>query len=256
MTANIRFDNPADGDHAWAPRRPAMEHAIRSFAPHILGTQEGREPQLRDLEQMLLPELQLAAAHRSWIEERMYPCLFFDPKFIELENSGDIWLSETPQIAGSKSFDSTFPRLVTWMKGVFKETKQSFLAASIHLDHMKSRTREQQAKILVQELKPLIGENDIFVLLGDFNESPQEDVRQILHDGFENLYDPWFILDKPEEFTHHDLKGESREGSRIDWILVNRKLKPFDIFVDKSQKNGIYPSDHFPVKAVLSTTID
>jgi endonuclease/exonuclease/phosphatase family metal-dependent hydrolase len=59
------------------------------------------------------------------------------------------------------------------------------------------------------------------------------------------------ILDKKEESSHHQFQGQLENGARIDWILVNRKLRPFDIFLDKVQKKGIYPSDHFPVKGVF-----
>lgn len=251
MSSNIRYDNPADGDHAWGSRRPALVEAIEEFDPAILATQEGREPQLRSLADSL-KTLKLIDSHRHWIEERMYPCLFINPALVDVIDSGDLWLSETPEVAGSKSFESTFPRLITWVEGTFRANQRSFLAASVHLDHVKASTRAAQAKVIVEQLFPRLKKDQAFILMGDFNEPPGEEVREVLQENFEELYDPWFILDKAEESSHHNMKGEEKPGGRIDWILVNRLFDPFDIYLDKKQRHGVYPSDHYPVKAVLN----
>lgn len=251
MSSNIRYDNPNDGDRSWQYRRDALLKSIHDFSPLILATQERREPQLRNLQEGLT-HLVLADKHREWIAERMYPCLFYHPAHIEPSDSGDIWLSETPQVPGSKSFDSAFPRLLTWLRGRFIKNGAPFLAANVHLDHLEPHTRARQVQVLIQELTPLLNKEDAFILMGDFNESPDDEVRSLLRESFEDLYDPWFILDKNEEVSHHDLHGNTKTGSRIDWILVNRKFKPFDIYLDKHNFKGIYPSDHFPVKAILN----
>lgn len=251
MSSNIRYDNPDDGDHAWSPRKPVLLDRIHEFEPTFLGTQEGREAQIRDLHSSL-KHLHIVDQHRDWITERMYPTLFYDSRFIELIDSGDIWLSETPDVPGSKSFDSAFPRLMTWMRAKSIKHAHEFVVANVHLDHMKAKTRAKQAEVLINELKKIIHDDQALILMGDFNESPNDEVRMLLQDQLPQLYDPWFILDKHEEYSHHDLKGQCEDGERIDWILVNRLLSPFDIFLDKKQKDGIYPSDHFPVKALLN----
>jgi endonuclease/exonuclease/phosphatase family metal-dependent hydrolase len=251
MSSNIRYDNPADGDRSWSPRKPVLLERIHEFEPTFLGTQEGREPQIRDLATSLT-HLTIVDQHRSWIEERMYPTLFFDPRYVEYIDSGDIWLSQTPEVAGSKSFESAFPRLVTWMRARLKNHPKDFIVANVHLDHLQAQTRAKQAEVLIEQLKKLHHEEQAFILMGDFNESPNDEVRLLLQDHLPELYDPWFILDKHEEYSHHDLKGKCEDGERIDWILVNRLFSPFDIYLDKKEKEGIYPSDHFPVKAILN----
>ena len=82
-------------------------------------TQEGRKPQLMDAES-LLKDYSHAFKERSWIEERMYPCIFISKSWNVL-GSGDRWLSETPEVPGSKSFESMFPRLMTYAKVQNKE---------------------------------------------------------------------------------------------------------------------------------------
>lgn len=250
MTSNIRFDNPADGEMAWPNRKRLYFHTVLDFAPCLLGTQEGREPQLREIEEGLA-NYKLVDGHRDWIKERMYPCIYVDQTQAEAVESGDIWLSETPHEPGTKAFGSAFPRLCTWVRGKLKTQGRPFFFANVHLDHVKKETRAQQVQVLAKQLKPLVSNDEIFILVGDFNDSPDSFVRQHISQALPELYDPWFILDKNEESSHHQFQGELESGARIDWILVNRLLRPFDIFLDKTQDKGLYPSDHFPVKGVF-----
>jgi hypothetical protein len=114
ISSNIRFDNPHDGTNAWSHRRINLTNTLLFHAPEVIATQEGRYDQLKDFEG-LLQNYFIVDDHRSWIKERMYPTFFLKKKAFELIKSEDIWLSETPEIAGSKSFGSAFPRLA-WGK--------------------------------------------------------------------------------------------------------------------------------------------
>ena len=48
--------------------------------------------------------------------------------------------------------------------------------------------------------------------------------------------------------TFHGFSGEATRG-RIDWILANREFPGLAAGISRHQKNGRYPSDHFPVWA-------
>ncbi len=89
ITCNIRFDNPADGDNAWAHRRIFLRDTLLSDSPDIIATQEGRFDQLQDLNS-LLEDYDLVDPHRSWIGERMYPTFFLKKSKFELMKSEDI----------------------------------------------------------------------------------------------------------------------------------------------------------------------
>lgn len=252
MSSNIRFDTPRDGERAWPYRKDILFQSILDFSPAILGTQEGREPQLREVE-VGIQKYKLIDDHRSWIEERMYPCFFIDQTQFDVLDSGDIWLSETPHVPGSKSFESMFPRLCTWVRGVDKNSKKEILAANVHLDHVQEMTRHEQIQVLSQQLKKLMKKKDALILMGDFNEAPDGQVRQHLNSALPELYDPWIRLKKEEESSHHTFKQPITEGARIDWILAHNSLEVLDIFLDKCEKQGLYPSDHFPVKAFFKS---
>jgi len=254
MTSNIRFSSPHDGANSWDRRKDLLSEVIKEFSPHILGTQEGREPQLRELHQ-LLPQWELLDHHREWIEERMYPCFFINKDEVSVLKSGDFWLSETPNVAGSSSFDSAFPRLCIWAQIHFKNWDKTLMVVNTHLDHVKSETRQNQMRVMLQEVTTINSKNLPLILMGDFNESPFGPTRKVMNSLVSELYDPWQKLQQREETTYHKFRGQLSEeegGARIDWIMSSPELKIHSIEIEKSHQDKLYPSDHFPVKAIFS----
>lgn len=253
MSFNIRFDNPHDGTNAWPYRRELLARIIRDFQTEILGTQEGREPQLRDLAS-LLPSMSLIDNHREWIEERMYPCLFYSPRSYALIESGDIWLSETPHTPGSTSFESAFPRLCTWARLRHHEGPE-LLCANVHLDHVKESTRLAQAKVLATELQKLEHTGPV-ILMGDFNSAPNSLVRNQMIREFRTLKDPWELLGLKEQASYHNFGPIPADATRIDWFLLSEDLKPRFIELDTRSQSELWPSDHYPLKLIIGSSND
>ena len=249
VSSNIRFDTPEDGVHCWQGRREILAGKVAQFAPHLLSTQEGRRPQLKDLENLV--PLKIVDAHRSWMEVRMYPSLFICPEFSVLA-SGDIWLSQTPEVPGSKSFGSSFPRLATWAQ--LKFGGRILFVANLHLDHERSETRLQQIKVFTAEIKKIYGGDMPFLLSGDFNEGPDGAVYYWVTEEL-GLQDPWRILGYPEQSSFHRFKGDIQDGSRIDWILTSRHFQVDQAFFDTKSSDGIFASDHFPLFLSLTLAI-
>lgn len=241
ISSNIRFDNPQDGRHCWQGRRRVLARKIIDFAPHLLATQEGRRPQLQDLASLI--PLELVDSHRDWIPERMYPSLFIHPELSALE-SGDIWLSETPHVPGSKSFGSAFPRLATWAR--VRSRRQTLLVANLHLDHQRPDTRLEQIKVFTTAIREILRQDWPLLLFGDFNEGPQGPVYQWVLKEL-SLSDPWAHLGHPEQSSYHRFDGSTQNGERIDWILSSHHFQAECIFFDTQSDNGIFPSDHFPL---------
>ncbi|MBT6325190.1 MAG: endonuclease/exonuclease/phosphatase family protein [Bdellovibrionales bacterium] len=248
ITSNIRFSNKTDGNHCWQNRLPILSKLINDFSPLILGTQEGKQVQINEFA-LTLTDLTLIDKHRNWLEERMYPALFINTSFLEVIESGDIWLSATPHIAGSISFQSAFPRLCTWAKLKVKAKNQEILVCNTHLDHVYETTREQQISVLIDQLQLVNKSNLPIILMGDFNEGPNGKVRSQINSKLPNLIDPW---DAVESGSHHKFDGNNKNSLRIDWILIDKIFKKEKIYLEQSHENNIYPSDHFPVKCILN----
>jgi endonuclease/exonuclease/phosphatase family metal-dependent hydrolase len=246
VSSNIRYDEPDDDEFRWENRRDLLSRILLDADPDLVATQEGRRPQLRDIATRI-SSLVCVDGHRDWLDTLMYPCLFYNPTRLTLRESGDIWLSRSPDIAGSSSFGSMFPRLCTWAR-----FDQGMLAINVHLDNSSSETRLQQSRVLVEQTKALKRANESVLLMGDFNESPQGPVRTLLDELLPELADPWYQLGQQEEASHHNFGEPIDYGSRIDWILVSNALKAESMFLDRAQsEHGIYPSDHYPLKAVF-----
>lgn len=245
VTCNIRFDNPADGDNDWSHRRNFLRDTLLSHSPDIIATQEGRFHQLQDLN-TLLPDYDIIDQHRAWIGERMYPTFFVKKNRFELMKSEDIWLSETPDIAGSKSFGSAFPRLMTWMKIQPVGSENDLWFVNTHLDHIMEETRLGQIQVLANQVKKFWNQSDSLFIMGDFNTSPSGKVREALLKEF-RLQDAWKKFHTHEETSHHGFSGEQPNGNRIDWIMVDDRVKVNSAELDKSSRAGKFPTDHFPV---------
>lgn len=246
ISCNIRFDNPADGQNSWPHRREFLTQTLLKHGPSLIATQEGRIHQLNQLKSSL-KKFDLVDQHRSWIGERMYPSIFLERNKFEFIASGDMWLSETPDIAGSHSFESAFPRLMTWTKIQIKETEENLFIVNTHLDHVKQETRLSQVKVLAQEIKRIWDKQSSLIIMGDFNDSPASKVREVLMNEFSFLQDAWSLFNNVEETSHHAFKGEVQNGSRIDWIMVDGKISVESCLMDKSASNGLYPTDHYPI---------
>jgi len=246
ITCNIRFDNPADGENSWPHRRSFLIQTLLAHNPSLIATQEGRFHQLTELNHSL-PSHDIIDQHRSWIAERMYPTFFINHHFFEFLGSGDLWLSETPEIAGSISFNSSFPRLMTWSYLQIKNSTKKIFIVNAHLDHVKQETRISQVQVMLEQIRKYWDPASALIIMGDFNDGPEGDVRKLIEKEFSFLIDPWKKFNSFEESSHHGFKGEEQNGARIDWILIPDNLDVSKCTMDKSNIRGKFPSDHFPI---------
>ena len=246
VSINIRFDNPTDGRNRWGLRLPLLSGMLNAHRPDIIATQEGWRDQLQELEARLAG-CSLVDRHRGWLGDRMYPCLFVRRRRLRVLRSGDVWLSETPDVAGSYSFGSAFPRLMTWCELELHASGRRIVFANLHLDHERRSTRIEQARVAARELYALNERRLPVILAGDFNDTADGPVRAAVMDALPELYDPWEAAGKSELPTFHGFNGRLPEAERIDWILLDRRLTAGEIFIDRRSRQGRYPSDHFPV---------
>jgi endonuclease/exonuclease/phosphatase family metal-dependent hydrolase len=246
MTFNLRFANPADGPNAWEFRKELVVEVILNHRPDLLGTQEGTVPQLQYLTEHLSGYLPLTA-HRRVDPTCQYPTIFYRAERFQVHESNEFWLSETPSVHRSLSWDSAFPRLATY--GLFQEIGRdlSFYFVNTHLDHISAAARREGARMIRNFFFPL---NLPIILVGDFNEPPEDPVYQELLGGDSPLQDTWRQRHPAgaEATTQHGFDGE-RHGNRIDWILSTPPFQVSRAAIVTDNQAGRYPSDHFPYEA-------
>ena len=246
MTFNLRFATPIDGPNEWEYRKELVAEIILARGPHLLGTQEGTVPQLEYLAKHL-PQYLPLIGHRTIDRTCQYPTVFYREDLFQVVESGEFWLSETPTVHRSKSWDSAFPRMVTY--GLFQERGRDlrFWFIDTHLDHISALARVQGARMIREHFFP---RQQPLILVGDFNEPPDSPVYQELLGPGSPVQDSWRALHPPgeEATTQHNFDGSSR-GSRIDWILLSSSFRVKEAFMVTDNWNGRYPSDHYPYAA-------
>jgi len=247
MTFNLRYASTSM-PHAWSVRRPVTKACFEQTAPDLIGTQEGLTAQLADM-RADLPAYAMLGQGREGGEKGEYMAIFYRRERFELLESHDYWLSATPEAVGSKSWNSSLPRMVTWARFRDKATGKAFVFVNTHFDHMSEEARAQSAKLIrtrLADLKPAAP----ILLVGDFNAVAKASA------AYTTLTGDGFLVDlfrtaparKGEELnTFHGYRKANRDGIHIDWLLGRGGWKAKTAAVVEFEVKGQFPSDHFPV---------
>jgi endonuclease/exonuclease/phosphatase family metal-dependent hydrolase len=244
MTFNLRFENDFDGDNRWGRRCELLVRTILKYGPHIVGTQEGKPSQLDFLSERLTG-YRISADFRWWDRECQYPTLFCLEQSFRFLEGGEFWLSETPAVHRSKSWNSAFPRMMSYAHLEVRKTGQRLWSAVTHLDHISERARIEGAKMIRTWA---FARRAPVVLVGDFNDGPGSEVHQVLTFPHGPFLDTWETLGRREDkgsYTQHGFSGVGAKG-RIDWVLVTPEFKVLKGIIGRDHEEGRYPSDHFP----------
>ncbi|MFJ9719369.1 endonuclease/exonuclease/phosphatase family protein [Streptomyces sp. NPDC101213] len=251
MTFNLRFPG-TEGPHSWAARRPAMRALLRAAAPHVIGTQEGEPPQLRDIGADLGPHYEWIGTGRGGGDEESM-AVFYDTRRLAPVEHAHFWLSDTPAVRGSNTWGGAHPRMVTWVR--FRDLEASgrqFRLLDTHLDNAGRYARERAATMIAERLAAF-GPGLPLLVTGDFNAAARRSTvhRTLLAAG---LVDTWETARRrgPAYGTFHAYRGPRPGGDRIDWILATPDVVVHRAWADTFSLGGRYPSDHLPVCASVS----
>ncbi|KON83562.1 hypothetical protein AF332_27550 [Sporosarcina globispora] len=250
MTYNLRYLNNKDvSPHTWEERRPTIRQVIHNEKPDIFGTQEAVYEQIKDLETDL-PQYEWIGVGREGGSKGEYMAVFYDKNRFSPIEYDHFWLSDTPDVIGSTSWGNTIPRMVTWVKFLDTKTGQHFYFVNTHFDHRSAEAREKSAALIVEKIQEFDPELPI-LLTGDFNESPDSKPYQLLTtEG--PFVDLWKVAEtriNEELGTANAFQDPTGGGPerRIDWILSKGNVVTKTIEIVNYQKNGQFPSDHYPV---------
>ncbi len=259
MSFNIRYGTAKDGENHWDKRKEFLAETVAAFDPDLLGTQETLGFQRDFLAKKLTGFDVLAAGRDDGKEKGEMMALYWRKARFEKQAGGHYWLSEKPDVAGSKSWDSSLPRMATWvkLKDKTKPNAKPVLFVNTHFDHIGKVARFESAKLIRDKIATL-GEGCAVIVTGDFNSGEGSEPYKALFDPREKVESP--VLDsyrmmhpkrEPGDGTSTGFKAGVSRGSRIDWIGVSKDWKVIAAGIDRTERDGRTPSDHFPVTAVL-----
>ncbi len=249
MTFNVRKPVRRDGNNRWELRQDTLVRAIARKDPDLLGTQELWAIQ-GDYIVEKVPEYSWLGNSRPGTGLDQYMGIFYKSRKFHLVEAGNYWLSETPEMPGSKGWGATAPRMVTWALFQVKASGKRFYFVNTHFQHTRegATARLNSAKLLMERTRTLASDIPL-ILTGDFNTAPGTEPYQILT---EHLRDAWKNAAKKAgpEGTMSRFTGVTN-ARRIDWILYRGPYKVLEIETVTYNEDGRYPSDHYPVYAVL-----
>lgn len=259
MSFNIRYGTARDGDNHWDRRKDFLVETIRAFDPDLLGTQETLAFQ-RDFIAEKLTGYDHFGVGRDFGDDRgEMAALFYKRDRFDKVDGGHFWLSETPDKVGSKSWDSSLPRMVTWVKlrDRLLENSAPLVFFNTHFDHQGTTARLEAARLLRRQIDILAKDASV-VVTGDFNTGQGTPPYGALFDAVDGQPAP--VIDSfravnpdatPNEGTFSSFKSGNTGGARIDWIGVSRDWQIRSAGIDRTARDGRTPSDHFPVTAIL-----
>ncbi|MEW4453915.1 endonuclease/exonuclease/phosphatase family protein [Bremerella sp. JC817] len=259
MSFNVRYGSANDGDDVWDNRKEFLVETIQEVSPDLLGTQECLNFQ-RDFIAKHLPGYEVHAASREDGKEKGEMCaIFFRTDRFEKLDGGHFWLSETPEVPGSKSWDSSLPRMASWVKLKDKKSKSDrpILYVNTHFDHRGEQARIESAK-QIRNWAAQFADCDL-VLTGDFNAGEDSAPYKAMFaqaEGKDSVFGDSYRIATPkrsaEEGTFNGFKPSATSGDRIDWIGVSENFNVMKASILRNNRDGHTPSDHFPISAQLN----
>jgi endonuclease/exonuclease/phosphatase family metal-dependent hydrolase len=248
MTFNIRYDNSGDSLNNWQYRKDVAAEIIKEYDVDLFGTQEVEDNQLRDLKERLPQYASIGVGRADGKEAGEYSAIFYKKDKFEAEKSGTFWLSETPEVAGSKGWDGACERIATWAILKEKQSNKRFFFINTHLDHIGKIARREGVKLLLERAKTESGGLPV-IITGDFNASPESEViRQVLAGG--KFFDTRLLAPSVPEIngTYHGFgKALVEEREIIDYIFVTGDIVVNAYTIAPEKRDNIYVSDHTPV---------
>jgi endonuclease/exonuclease/phosphatase family metal-dependent hydrolase len=259
MSFNIRRGTAKDGRNHWIFRRNLVHEILSRYHPDVLGLQEAMDFQINALHRML-SGYEMVGSGNLGGSKGMHTAIFFNAARFSISEGGTFWLSDTPDIPGSKGWGNIMPRTCTWVRLVEKESRQGFYFYNTHLNHISQRSRKKSVVFLAQRIHAR-SFPDPFVLMGDFNARESSAPIQFLK-GKARLntkakgrrLSPIPLLDtfrlqypnRRNVVTFHGFRRFFFRF-RLDYIFVPSSIQVQDTKIIQLRWKNCYPSDHFPI---------
>lgn len=251
MTYNIRLNTTSDGVNSWPNRKETVADLIKKINPDAFGVQEALHDQMQDLLKALPDYTFVGVGRDDGKEKGEYTAIFYKKARLKVLKSDSFWLSETPNVPGSKSWDAAITRMVT--HATFKDikTKREFIFVTTHFDHVGVEARKKSAETLATTFSGAgNGLKKPVIFCGDLNIKPDDEAYAIIKQKSNGL-----LKDaRPSEYTPGTFCGF--EKGKMDCIIIDYIFHTAEITIEKfeviQENNGqYYPSDHLPVVATL-----
>jgi endonuclease/exonuclease/phosphatase family metal-dependent hydrolase len=255
MSFNVRYDNPGDSLNSWQYRKDIAAQTIKAQNADIVGTQEVLVNQLNDLKTSLPEYNAIGIGRIDGIEKGEYCAVLYKKERFKEVKSGHFWLSETPEVIGSKGWDGACERVATWIILEEMSSKKQIFFINTHLDHVGKVARQEGVTLLLDRIGELSKGLPV-ILTGDFNATPDSEViKHVTNPATPNYLmhtKDIAVVKSGTDWTFHgfgQVPLEKREF--IDYIFVKPDTKVLKHTVIPEELDGKFISDHSVVTAQI-----
>lgn len=275
---NIRYNNQNDvlQGNGWKEHRCQVITDLISFNDFdIFGAQEVLHDQLEDMLTALPEYGYIGVGRDDGKTEGEYAPIFYKKDRFTVLKEGHFWLSENTGYP-NKGWDAVLPRICTWTLLKDKNSKMKVWFFNLHMDHVGIKAREESAKLVLKQIREMCGKDPV-ILTGDFNVDQTHEsykilaTSDILTDSYERAHKRYAL-----NGTFNSFRTDLFTTSRIDHVFVSPNLfvERYGVLTDtyRTEKKAgktikgndspqeisfleyeaRVPSDHFPVKVVLT----
>jgi len=261
MSFNIRYGSADDGPNSWPQRSKILFQVLEQQGPDIVGVQEALKFQLDEILDQFPYFLISGRARDDGKEKGEYSSILFRRDRFQLLEEETFWLSDTPDVPGSKSWGNSITRICSRVKLKDLTSGNDFMVLNLHLDHRSQNSREKSVEFVLKRHRGEIGQIPMIVM-GDFNAGEDNPAIQKIYqcrsdskgspgsskcfvDSFRVLYPT-----AEQTGTFNGWKG-TKDGPKIDYVFVSEHFKVRNAGIVDYNEDSRYPSDHFPVTATL-----
>ncbi len=243
MTFNVKING--DGRKSVETRMPVVADIILDHKPDSVGVQEADKGWTDGLSKLLTDYDRVGKFRDDGILKGESSSIFYLKDKYELVESGDFWLSKTPDVP-SKDWEAGHYRILTYAILKNKETGFIYAHFNTHFDNASSQARTESVAIVSQKVAEIAPDIPI-VFTGDLNFSEGcTDYNNLISCGFKDT--KHLATEYDDCATYHDYIPFPFSAKPIDYILTNAYVDSVDsYFIDTRCPDFIYPSDHFPI---------
>ncbi|MBQ7596331.1 MAG: endonuclease/exonuclease/phosphatase family protein [Clostridia bacterium] len=243
VSANVRCWSPTDVfKKSWFYRADLLFETLKEQEPDIIGFQEVSKIHYKYLTKKF-------EGYGSVIKYRddsplAESCpIFYNKSRFDCADSGGFWLSETPDIK-SKDWGAACYRICSYVILKQKSDGSQLVVFNTHLDHISDEARINGINVVHEKIKQFGSLPSI--IMGDFNAEEDSQTYSAVTKLFD---DAKYKTSNPDKSATYQNFGKELESENIDYFMISKTgIEVKDYRIIKKTYDGVYPSDHFPIK--------
>lgn len=247
LSANVRYGTAQDGAHAWDRRAEFCLATLVDAKPDVLGLQEALDFQVEAV-RGAFPHHAVLGEGRDGGAKGEWCALLVDTRRFDVRACGTFRLAPKDEL-GAVGWDAALTRIATWAELSDRaDGARVFRVVNAHFDHEGKRARVESARRIARwcaarEVMPT-------VVMGDLNAGEASPPLAAFREaGFRDTLRS-MERDVAPVGTFHGFEG-GREGEKIDHVLVHGPFDVEEAWIDWTESEGRFPSDHRFVGAAL-----